>query len=124
MSAFKRPFMDVLSTLRRGKTHTELTDALNDLVQRCQDTGKKGVLTLTLTVDPDKDIDDGRTPVVKVHDQITVKTPRKNVRPTLYYVADGNLERNDPAQDSFPGLTEVPTPTSEAAEVADRKAAR
>jgi len=121
MSVFKRPFLDLLADLRRGKVNADLTDAVHELMQACVDTGKKGSLTLSLTFEPDKN-DESRFAVL---DQITVKTPRRTVKPSLFYLTrDGNLSRTDPDQDAFEGLREVPdTNTNTGADAnASRKA--
>ena len=45
-----RPFKDVLIELGDGSTHSELSDAFWELLQRVQDTGKAGSITLTIKV--------------------------------------------------------------------------
>ena len=42
-----RPFHEFVRELGEGSTNTELSEALWDLIQRVQDTGKAGLLTLT-----------------------------------------------------------------------------
>ena len=41
-----RPFHEFVRELGEGSTNTELSEALWDLIQRVQDTGKAGLLTL------------------------------------------------------------------------------
>lgn len=119
-SAFQRPALDLLAELRRGKVATDLTEEIHKLLAACTDTGKKGQLTLTLTFEPDKETDEER---FKVSDQISTKTPRRNVKPSLFFVTgDGNLTRTDPRQDAFEGLREVPTTHDTAEAEASRKA--
>lgn len=118
MSAFKRPFLDMVAELRRGRVNDDLTDKTHALIAACIDTGKKGSISLTLTFDPDKDIDDER---FKVSDAIVVKTPTRSTKPSIFFVTrDGNFSRTDPNQDTFSGLSEVPS--DEADDASDKKA--
>lgn len=114
-----RPFLDLLAEQSKGKTKEELTEALHDLVTAVTATGKKGTLTLKLTVEPLKDSDGS---MVKVADQVVVSLPRRDRKPSLFYAADGNLQRDDPNQQKFEGLTVLDSPTP--ATSADQKEAR
>jgi hypothetical protein len=100
-----RPFADWLREQSGGKTHEELGDALFDLVQRVRDTGKKGTVSLTVTVAPmDKDIS-----VLVVTDEIKLRLPEHDRKASLFYPdAAGNLTRTDPNQLTFDSLREVP----------------
>jgi hypothetical protein len=120
VSVFQRPFLDLLAELRRGRVNSELTEETHKLLAACTDTGKKGQITLTLTFEPDKD-DDQR---FRVTDAITVKTPKRNVKPSLFFLTgEGNLTRTDPNQETFDGLREVPTGHDTTEAKASRKAA-
>ena len=121
MSVFQRPFLDILAELRRGKTASDLTEEMHKLIAACSDTGKKGQIVLTLTVEPDKNSDGERW---NVSDQITVKTPRRTVKPSMFFLTpEGNLTRTDPRQDTFDGLRDVSAPaTDDEAAAAARKA--
>lgn len=120
MTVFQRPFADLLHDLRRGRVNSELTEATHELINACVDTGKKGSITLTLTFEPDKD-DEGR---FRVTDAITTKTPRRNVKPSLFFITrENNLTRTDPNQEAFEGLREVPDTDDDTREAeASRKA--
>ena len=98
-----RPFADVLRDLNRGRTHTELSEAMQSLVAAVVETGRKGTLTLTVTISPTGD--DG---AVKLTDQLAVKTPSFDRAASLFYVDDEhNLSRTDPRQLEMPGLRDV-----------------
>lgn len=88
-------FAFTLAQLRGGKTADQLSAELNQLVQECRNTGKKGELILTITVRPDKG-DSGQyflKPIIKV------KTPQFETGDTLFWgTPEGNLQRTDPAQ--------------------------
>lgn len=104
-----RPFADFLREQSRGTTHDELSEGLRDLVSRVRDTGKKGSLTLTLTVELMK----GSDSALIVSDEIKLRLP-EHARGTSLFFADndGNLVRDDPNQLAFEGLREVPAPTT------------
>lgn len=109
MTAHMRPALDVLAELRRGRLNHELTEALHELLQSCQETGKKGSLTLTLTVEPKK-VGEFETPQISVTDQVGVKKPRKSVHPSTFFLTDDGVPvRRDPNQEAFESLREVPT---------------
>lgn len=100
-----RPFADWLREQSHGKTHDELGEALYDLVQRVRDTGKKGSVSLTVTVAPmDKDVS-----VLVVSDEIKLRLPEHDRKASLFYPdKTGNLSRTDPGQLTFESLREVP----------------
>lgn len=100
-----RPFADWLREQSSGTTHDELSDALHDLTTRVTDTGKKGVLQLTITVAPMKGAEEG---VLVVSDQIKLKLPEHDRKASIFYSHEGNLQRSDPNQLAFESLREVP----------------
>lgn len=105
-----RPFADALREMQAGRTHTELSEQLHELIARVRDTGKKGSLTLTITVAPVKNASEN---TLTVSDVVTAKLPAHDRRVSLFYAdADGNLTRRDPNQLEFESLREVPTPAT------------
>lgn len=100
-----RPFADWFREQSSGKTHEEMGEALYDLVQRVRDTGKKGTLSLTISVAPmDKDIS-----VLVISDEIKLRLPEHDRKSSLFYPdKHGNLTRRDPGQLEFESLREVP----------------
>lgn len=107
-----RDFASVLLEQGRGHTHRELSEALHDLVARVKDTGKKGVLTYVLSVEPMK----GNPDAVMTSDEIKLRLPEHDRAASIFYTdRDGNLVRNDPNQASIfdvSDLAEVPDPTN------------
>lgn len=99
-----RPFADWLREQSGGKTHEELGVALFDLVGRVRDTGKKGTVTLTISVAPLKnDVD-----VLVISDEIKLRVPEHDRKASLFYAdKTGNLTRQDPNQLTFESLREV-----------------
>lgn len=100
-----RPFADFLQEVAAGMTHTDLSDALNDLVIAVAATGKVGSLTYTVKVKPA-----GRNAgaTVLVTDEIRVKAPEGDRPESVFFVdGDGNLSRHNPAQERLP-LREIP----------------
>lgn len=105
-----RPALDVLAELRRGKCHADLSEALHEVLQACQATGKKGEIVLKLTINPQK-VGDFETPRIEVTDQIGTKKPTKTVMPSTFFLTDdGNPVRRDPNQDAFEPLRDVSDP--------------
>lgn len=122
MSTHQRPALDVLHELRRGKLAAELTEALHDLIAACTDTGKKGEIVLKLSIDPQQ-VGDHETPRIQVSDSITVKRPRRSVRPSTFFLTDDGLPvRKDPNQEEFSSLREVGRDFTEPTRTADREA--
>lgn len=97
------PFAAVLQDLDRGRIHTEVTHALDSLVQAVHDTARPGTVTLVVKVGPSS-----KTNVDPLAFTATVKTtlPKPEARPTLRYIGrDGALTADDPTQPVISGLT-------------------
>lgn len=93
-----RPFVQVLQDQRNGALATALTDAYAGLIQAAMDHEKKGTLTLTITVSPQKD---GES--VLVSDRLVVKAPQATPRPSVFFAGpDGSLTRENPRQPRLP----------------------
>lgn len=109
-----RPFADWLREQAGGRTHDELGEALHDLVARVRDTGKKGTVTLVVTVAPMKeDVD-----TLVLSDEIKLKLPEHDRKASIFYPdAAGNLTRSDPRQPTFDSLREVPPPPAPADDI-------
>lgn len=104
----KRPFADFLRDQNKGRTHDELTDELHTLIGRIKETGKKGELTLRISIEPNKKNPD----VLQVSDLVVVKVPQPERKASIFYTdPDGNLTGTDPQQLAFEGLREVPAAT-------------
>lgn len=106
-----RPFAAVFGELNRGRTATEAATALQELVSAVTDTGRKGTMTITITVAPT-----GAGGAVQLSDDIKVKRPSFDRAASLFYVTDdGNLSRSDPNQIPLPlaGVAPVPEPVRE-----------
>jgi hypothetical protein len=97
-----RPFAEFLAEQRAGQLSSELADALNYLTRQVDTYGRKGTMTLTLTVS-------GKANgIVEVTDKVAVKAPEGD-RPTVTYFVteDANLSRAHPNQPMLP-LREIP----------------
>lgn len=100
-----RPFADWLRDQRNGRTHDELSDALNELVEAVQEHGKAGSITFIVKVKPAGRGDHG---TVLVSDDVRLKAPTGERPETVFFADDDhNLVRHNPAQPSLP-LREVP----------------
>lgn len=94
-----RPFHEFVRDLADGATDSELSEAIRDLIERVQDTGKAGLLTLKIGIG----FDGGGRLIVK--DEVSLKLPEFN-RPTTSFFVDknGNASRRDPNQPMIPSL--------------------
>ena len=108
-----KPFASWLCEQAGGKTEAELTDGLRDLVSRVTDTGKKGSITLVVSVAPMK----GDSTMLVVSDEIKLKLPEHDRKASIFWEKDGQLLRNDPNQrsifDDIEGVGRVDTATGE-----------
>lgn len=93
MSTRSDLFAYVVGQLRHGATQDELSDMLNDCVQRARDTNKPATLTLTLKIVPDG------LGTYRIEDKAVHKLPLFERGSTVMYgTPDGNLQREDPRQ--------------------------
>lgn len=100
-----RPFADWLREQAAGRTHDELSEALAEVTAAVKDTGKKGSITLTISITPLKNGGGALT----VSDAVKKAVPQHDRRTTVFYADnDGNLTRDDPMQPTFEGLRTVP----------------
>lgn len=106
--AGKKPFTDMLVSLRWGTLHDDLTQELNELVKKCSDTGKVGTLSLTLKLKP------GSGGQIEVIDDIKVTAPKETKGTSIMFATvENNLVREDPRQQSIEGLRSVDMTTGE-----------
>ena len=108
-----KPFTDTLNQMRFGTLSDDLTKALHDLTQKCNDTGRAGKLTLELQLKP------GKGGQIEVFDDIRVKLPKEERGSTIMFsTPEGNLTREDPRQLQIEGLRAVEKTTGELKRVA------
>lgn len=85
-------FLVFMANLNKGRTATELTKLLQQLVAAVIDTKKGGTLKVEFTVKPIKNTIDNE---VEVSDRVTVKTPTHDRIVSRFFVGDNfNLSRN------------------------------
>lgn len=102
-----RQFTDTLVHLRYGKTHDDLTEELNKLTAKVMETNKPGTLTLKLKLSPTK------SGQVEIDDSVTCVLPKDQRGSTLFFATpENNLQREDPRQDSLPGIRQVSDSTN------------
>jgi hypothetical protein len=91
-------FTDVLRQIRKGAPVEEATYALADIVRAVDETGKPGVITLTLTVKPAKHGGPEKTIIAEVR----AKKPRADIAPAVFFSnEEGDLVRVDPRQEEM-----------------------
>ena len=92
--------IEFLTAQRSGTMLVDYGDYLAELAQAVRETGKKGVLSLVVTIEPAARNAGGQ---IKIEDKIIIKKPTPDVAETLMYVGpDGKISRRDPRQPSLP----------------------
>lgn len=113
----RRPFAAFLQEARNGGLHDECSQALNDLVSACEDTGKKGTLVLTVEIRPMKKAQQ----TMVVTSRVATKAPKHDAPEAIFFVdANGNLVRDDPRQMNIGDIREVPAPAAVAPRELDK----
>ncbi len=108
-----RTFTSTVDALRYGTLSEELTKELVRLNQLCQDTGRAGAISLTLTLKP------GKGGQIEVFDDIKVKQPKQERGSSIMFATpEGYLQRQDPRQGELEGLRTVDQETGELKRVA------
>lgn len=87
--------MNIIETLtqqRKGNAIIEATEKLQNLVKACRKTGKKGKMTITLTIKP-------TNTEMMLADDIRVDLPKADAAASVFYDDEqGALYRDDPKQ--------------------------
>lgn len=95
-----RPFTEFLVQQANGRTHTELSQALHDLVAAVQETGKAGKVQLTVDV---KLLNKNDDRALTVATTVAVKRPTADAPMSVFFIdTEGNLSRTDPRQMTLP----------------------
>ncbi|WP_377271880.1 hypothetical protein [Peterkaempfera sp. SMS 1(5)a] len=83
-----------------GRVHDQISEEMHQLLEAVNAHGKKGQLTITVTVEPPKGAVDGGPVTIAVDS--AVKAPKPVAPPAIYFLdRDGNATRNDPRQVAF-----------------------
>jgi hypothetical protein len=103
-SAEMKPFGDVLASINRGTVADGLSSDLAELVNQVRATGRKGSITLKLTVAPFK----GNNATLEVAAATSLSLPKGDPAAAIFYPdKHGGLHRNDPLQPQLP-LNDLP----------------
>lgn len=95
----QKRFTDLMRDIRGGDVIDDLTEQFRTLVQRVNETGQAGSLTLTLKV---KRASKGSGNTLVIADDIKLKLPTGEKGETILFATpDGDLQRNDPRQPSL-----------------------
>lgn len=99
---FGHPFIDFVGTLRRGTLLDDAAEALQEVTQAVQETGKPGTVTIQFQVRPASKHD---ATMLVIRDKVSAKTPEPDRAETVFFATDdGQLSRRDPRQPELPGL--------------------
>ena len=99
------PFLLLLAELTQGNKVTELTSEMEQLTAAVMATGKKGKLTLELSLSP---MGKGR---IEIDADVKTKTPKLTDFSTVFFAtAENQLQRTDPNQMELEEVTNFPSP--------------
>jgi hypothetical protein len=102
-----KPFGAFLHEHRGAGLHNEAGEKLAEVVAAVIEHGKKGSLTLTINVEPQK----GDGNLVIVTDEVKAKVPKAPSPASAFFSDDhGNLSRRDPRQPEITGLRDASEP--------------
>lgn len=97
-----QPFMKMIAELRYGSLLDDLTEKMQELVNACNSTGRKGSLTLTINLSP------GKGGEVAITDKIVSKVPELEKGSSIMFITpEGNLQRSDPRQMTIDSLKTI-----------------
>lgn len=104
-----KAFALLVQELRDGKTHTELSAGVSELIAAVAMTGKAGSITLKIDVKPASK--GSEVDKVMILDKITTTLPKPERGTDFYWLtSDNELSRNHPKQSTL-DLREAPAPT-------------
>ena len=94
-------FVSTLASMQSGQVLQDLDDALRECTRASLASGKKGKVTLSLSIIPNG-VGVGETPLFKIEEDIAVKAPKKG-RPSSVFFADDdcNLTRRNHRQEEM-----------------------
>jgi hypothetical protein len=93
-----------------GRSHEQISAEMHELLGAVAEHGKKGSLTVTVSVEPSKGHIDGAPLTIGIDSAL--KAPRASAPPAIYFVdGDGNPTRNDPRQISAFDVRDIPAHT-------------
>jgi len=96
----------------RGEAHEQISTEFHELLAAVQEHGRKGSLTIKITVEPPKGHVDGAPLLVGIESDI--KAPKAIAPPSMYFVDDeGRPTRNDPRQTAAFDVRDLPTTNTE-----------
>jgi len=97
-----KDFSEILTDLRAGVTHRELSVAMHDATEAAKRTGKTASVQLTIKIKPQGDRQ------VEVVDSIKKTIPEPSRSPTIFFVDENNgLTRSDVRQMRLDELKDV-----------------
>jgi hypothetical protein len=96
-SESKTAFSQQIASLAKGTLDAELTEALSELVKAINDHGKKGSITLTLSLKPE--VQNGEVKMISIKPDVKVSSPQpQRLSSVMWPTYDGELLRDDPDQ--------------------------
>lgn len=92
-----KSFNQIIAEMQNGDVEAEFTEELNDLIQKVQNSGKPGTLTIKLKLKLNGDR------MMSISHSISASDPKPEKGDSLFFINDNlELQRNDPQQLSIP----------------------
>lgn len=107
-----KAFVETLKDIRDGELLAELPSKVAALVEAVRGTGKKGKLTITLSLAQAK----GGMLVLEDDVKLVLPEPEKDTTTVFFATDDNSLTRRDPRQPNLPGVRGVVTAMPPAAD--------
>jgi hypothetical protein len=90
-----KPITDIMREVRRGRGVELASDMLAEVVRAVGESGKKGSVTIKLTVSPE----DGGGSQRNISMSVTSSVPRVSIPDAVFFAdEEGDLHRSDPDQ--------------------------
>lgn len=95
-------FSDLIREVGGGDTNTTATERLHEIVLACRETGKKGSITVKISIEI------SATGVVEFHPAMKHSKPESPLLSGTYYATKGGeIVDEDPEQTELPGIRAV-----------------
>lgn len=102
-----KPASQLISEIRGGLPARHTDQLVEDAIRAAQASGKKATVTMTLTFEPHGR--DNREMHVSLKSKATLPAAPDLEEKSIYFVSRKGLTRDDPEQDTLPGIRGVET---------------
>lgn len=102
-------FVNLIMEMRNGRVAQDLNNKFNEVLTGVLESGGKGELSVTFKLEPSRMGMGGVVLEVETEHKTKIKRPEVKIGSSVFFVGtDGNLTRDDPAQEAMFELQQVP----------------